>query len=214
VTGWTTSTDFPTVNPLQPNKGGLNDAFVAEINSLGSGLVFSTYLGGSADDGGNAIAVDSVGDMYVTGFTNSVDFPTANALQPALAGSQNAFVTKITSCSAPPVVTVSANPTTLWPPNGKMVTVTVSGTITDACSIVNVSTAAYSVADEYGEVQPSGPVSLGTGGNYSFAIPLQASRLGTDKNGRTYTITVSAKDNAGNLGSASTVVAVPHDQGH
>jgi hypothetical protein len=113
-----------------------------------------------------------------------------------------------------PTITISASPTTLWPPNGKTVPVTVSGTIVDTDSGVNPSTAAYSVADEYGEVQPSGPITLGAGGTYSFAIPLQASRSGTDKNGRTYTITVSAKDNAGNLGSTSTVVAVPHDQGH
>ena len=63
-------------------------------------------------------------------------------------------------------------------------------------------------------VQPSGPVSLGSGGSYSFTVSLQASRNGNDKDGRHYTITVSAKDLAGNLGSAATIVTVPHDQGH
>src|SRR5271157_348756 len=114
----------------------------------------------------------------------------------------------------PPVVSVSANPSSIWPPNGKMVPVTVSGAITDSLSGVDPSTAAFNVVDEYGQIQPSGSVSLGAGGSYSFTVALQASRNGNDKDGRQYTITVSAKDLAGNLGSAATVVTVPHDQGH
>ncbi len=114
----------------------------------------------------------------------------------------------------PPAVSVSANPSSLWPPNGKMVPVTVSGAITDSLSGVDPSTAAFAVVDEYGSVQPSGPVSLGSGGSYSFTVSLQASRNGNDKDGRHYTITVSAKDFADNLGSAATIVTVPHDQGH
>jgi hypothetical protein len=114
------------------------------------------------------------------------------------------------------VITVLANPTTLWPPNGKMVPVTVSGTMTDhesGGSGVNPSTAAYAVTDEYGQVQPSGSVPLGSDGSYSFAIQLQASRHGNDTDGRQYIITVTAQDNAGNTGSAATGVTVPHDQG-
>jgi len=114
----------------------------------------------------------------------------------------------------PPAVSVSANPSTLWPPNGKMVPVTVSGAITDALSGVDPSTAAFNVVDEYGQVQPHGRVSLCHGGSYSFTVYLQASRNGNDKDGRHYTITVSAKDYAGNPGSGSAVVIVPHDQGH
>ena len=95
-----------------------------------------------------------------------------------------------------------------------MVPVTVSGTIADSLSGVNPSTAAFAVVDEYGAIQPSGPVSLGAGGCYSFTVLLQASRNGNDKDGRQFTITVSAKDFAGNTGSASAVVVVPHDQGH
>ena len=92
-----------------------------------------------------------------------------------------------------------------------MVPVTISGAITDSGSGVNAKTAAYAVRDEYGQVQPSGPMILGLGGSYSTIVSLQASREGSDKNGRQYIITVSAKDNADNLGSASTVVTVPHD---
>jgi hypothetical protein len=95
VTGYASSTNFPTMNPLQPSYGGSGDAFVTEINAEGSALIYSTYLGGSADDQGAGIAVDSLGNAYVTGFTSSSDFPTMNPLQPANLGNTNAFVTEI-----------------------------------------------------------------------------------------------------------------------
>jgi hypothetical protein len=112
----------------------------------------------------------------------------------------------------PPVITISANPTTLWPPDGKMMSVTLSGAITDTGSGLNANSAAYAIIDQYGQVQPTGRLTVDSGGRYSFIVLLQAARAGTDYDGRQYTITVSAKDNAGNLGSASTVVTVPHDQ--
>jgi glycosidase len=113
----------------------------------------------------------------------------------------------------PPMVSILASPNTLWPPSGTMMPVTVSGAITDSLSGVDPGSVTFAVVDAYGAVQPSGPVTLGVGGTYSFTISLQASRNGNDKDGRQYTITVSAKDLAGNVGSASTVVTLPHDQG-
>jgi Bacterial Ig-like domain (group 3)/Beta-propeller repeat len=96
VTGYTTSTNFPTMNPLQPANGGGSDAFVAKINSAGSALVYSTYLGGSGDDFAGGIAVDSAGNAYVTGSTGSTNFPTMNPLQPAFGGGgRDAFVAKL-----------------------------------------------------------------------------------------------------------------------
>src|SRR5262249_40300624 len=77
--------------------------------------------------------------------------------------------------TTPPTTTADATPTPLGPPNGKMVPVTVSGTIVDTGSGVNASTAAYSVLNEYGMVQPSGNIALGSGGSYSFTVLLQAS---------------------------------------
>jgi hypothetical protein len=112
---------------------------------------------------------------------------------------------------APPLITLSPTPNSLWPPNGKMVQVTVSGTITDKVSGVNTSSAVYEVRDEYGIVLPRGAITLGSGGAYSFNVGLQASRLGTDLNGRRYTVRVIAKDNAGNRASKTGVVIVPHD---
>ncbi len=96
VTGFTQSTDFPTQDPLQPAlSGGFADAFVAKLNRTGSKLVYTTYLGGTGDDFGRGIAVDPSGHAYVTGDTNSTDFPTQDPLQPASGGDFDAFVTKI-----------------------------------------------------------------------------------------------------------------------
>lgn len=101
VTGYTQG-DFPTVNALQPNFSGVlaPDAFVSKINTAGSALIYSTYLGGSDYDAALAIAVDSSGNAYVTGETNSSDFPAINPLQPcfgtALGGSLfDVFIAKI-----------------------------------------------------------------------------------------------------------------------
>src|SRR5262249_35976912 len=95
VTGLTTSSNFPTANPLQPAFGGLSDAFVAKLNASGTALVYATYLGGSDNEDGLGIAVDIAGNAYVTGITYSSNFPTANPLQPAYGGNVDAFVAKI-----------------------------------------------------------------------------------------------------------------------
>jgi hypothetical protein len=93
VTGWTFSTDFPTVNPYQTDQGGV-DAFVTKLSPSGSSLVYSTYLGGSSHENGWAIAVDDSGSAYVTGATLSTDFPTLNPFQ-ADQPDWDVFVTKL-----------------------------------------------------------------------------------------------------------------------
>jgi len=104
VTGWTTASDFPTTaGALQPAlAAGSNnyDAFVTELNSTGSALVYSTFLGGTGNDFGNGIAVDASGESYVTGSTQSTNFPTANALQPANGGGGDAFVAKLSAAGS------------------------------------------------------------------------------------------------------------------
>ncbi|MBI3300513.1 MAG: SBBP repeat-containing protein, partial [Deltaproteobacteria bacterium] len=78
VTGGTTSTNFPTVSPLQATNGGGADAFVTKLNPAGSALIYSTYLGGSGDDDSFGLAIDASGNAYVTGNTASTNFPTTS----------------------------------------------------------------------------------------------------------------------------------------
>lgn len=100
VTGNTISNDFPTVvNAFQTQIGDTQngDAFVTKLNSSGSSLSYSTYLGGSSSDSGAGIAVDTSGNAYITGITNSTNFPTANPIQAASNLNFDAFVTKLNS---------------------------------------------------------------------------------------------------------------------
>ena len=95
LTGQTSSTNFPVQAGYQASNAGGQDGFVAELSPTG-GLVFSTYLGGSGDEGGNGIALDSSGAIYVAGETSSSDFPAVGAMQPAFGGgSGDIFVTKL-----------------------------------------------------------------------------------------------------------------------
>jgi hypothetical protein len=97
ITGDTFSSDFPTTpGAFQTISDGSQNAFVVKLNSSGSALVYSTYLGGSDDDEGDGLAVDASGNAYVTGGTWSSDFPTTpGAFQTTLKGLENAFVTKL-----------------------------------------------------------------------------------------------------------------------
>ena len=95
VAGVTSSPNFPLWNPIQPQLEGSTDAFVVEMNAAG-GLLFSTYMGGSGVDVGNAIALDPSGSIYVAGYTYSTDFPvTSGAVQTANAGECDAFLFKL-----------------------------------------------------------------------------------------------------------------------
>jgi hypothetical protein len=119
VAGGTFSSDFPTAHPLQPSAGGPadfpQDAFVSKISADGSTLLYSTYLGGKNTDVANAIAVDDSGDAYVTGTTNSPDFPVTPGAWTTICGGDgvcgaslnlngflvfNAFVTKLNAAGS------------------------------------------------------------------------------------------------------------------
>src|SRR5207249_2011420 len=139
VAGYTQSADFPTFNAFQPSLKQHTctnpstgetyqcgeDAFVAELNATGDALYYSSFLGGSGNDFAYGIRVDSSGNAYVAGTTDSTDFPTANAYQATLAGQQDAFITKISAASGPagiPFRILSFTPTT--GPVGTSVTIT------------------------------------------------------------------------------------------
>ena len=112
VSGGTSSTDFPTVNPTQGTNGGGIDAFVAQFNATGSALLYSTYLGGSGSDVALSIAVDSDGSMYLTGRTTSTNFVTLSPAQGTNGGGQDGFITKISDPPTPtPTPTATPTPT-------------------------------------------------------------------------------------------------------
>lgn len=82
VTGYTYGNDFPTEQPLQPRPGGglcgdfaCPDMFVLKLNAAGTAVLYSTYLGGNGDDQATGIAVDAAGNAYITGASDSNDFP-------------------------------------------------------------------------------------------------------------------------------------------
>ena len=95
VAGCTSSTNFPVLNALQPTNGGSYDAFITELAPGGSNLVFSTYLGGKDVDSANGIVLDTNNSPVITGYTQSSNFPTANAFQSAYGGNGDAFVAKL-----------------------------------------------------------------------------------------------------------------------
>ncbi len=107
--------------------------------------------------------------------------------------------------TAAPIVTAAANPSTA-PKRPQPVTVTVSGSITDAVS--GVSSASFNVIDEYGVAQPSGSVTVQANGTYSFTLALPATKQGSDKNGHLYTIVVTGVDQAGNSTTATTTLTI------
>jgi len=108
ITGQTNSTYFPTKGSIQgPNGGSPNphsltyDAFVTKLNPAGNALVYSTYLGGQNNDYGRGIAVGGQGAAYVTGYTNSTNFPVRNATQSSVSGSAyDAFVVKVNAAGS------------------------------------------------------------------------------------------------------------------
>lgn len=97
--GYTSSSSFPTMNPIMTYQGG-GDVFVLELNNAGDTLVYSTYLGGSGLDYADGIAVDSKGNTLVGGATTSGNFPAVNAAQPNLAGGYNPWAAKIAAGGA------------------------------------------------------------------------------------------------------------------
>jgi hypothetical protein len=96
VTGWTDSTNFPvTADAIQPALAGKSDAFLAVLNSAGTGLVYATYLGGEQEDFASSLALDATGNVYLGGHTQSGNFlPKVTPQRLGPGGWQNAFVAK------------------------------------------------------------------------------------------------------------------------
>jgi hypothetical protein len=101
LAGYTYAADFPTTSgAAQPGYDADTDGFVTKVNSNGTAVVYSTYLGGSSYDYLRGIAVDSNGATWVTGYTQSADFPVLNPYQGTLAGTQSAVLARLSPSGA------------------------------------------------------------------------------------------------------------------
>lgn len=132
LAGATFSTDFPITKPVQDKNKGMNDVFVSVLNSDGSSFIYSTYLGGKAQDVSLGMAVNKDGTVYLTGLSISGDFPVSSAFQKSSGGNSDAFITKITNELTPPTPdfsititpssqTISAGNTTSFTINSKAI---------------------------------------------------------------------------------------------
>lgn len=147
VVSQTDSTDFPQVNQIQPlgYGGGPHDGAITEVNATGTAFLFSSYLGGSGDDIARGLAVDTTGNMYIAGRTNSTNFPiTAGAFQTMCGtdgtcnnGFLDAFVLRI-SPSADLAVTNSA-PSTVTSGSTLTYTITATNNGPDTALIVSLT---------------------------------------------------------------------------
>jgi hypothetical protein len=156
-----------------------------------------------ASNGGKA----TIGIRNAAGLTDNRQLPWSYSAPVVTDSSALIFIGDRT----PPVITAVPNPSMIWPPTGKDVTVVVSGQITDESGI-NPTSPHYAVTDSYGQVSLSGAVVPAADGSYSFTILLPASRQDADQIGRIFSVVVSASDTAGNSSSTTALVTVPHDQ--
>ncbi|HEX7181458.1 MAG TPA: SBBP repeat-containing protein [Thermoanaerobaculia bacterium] len=223
VAGATDSTDFPLRNPVQaecaPAVGSLGrcvtDAFITELRPDGSGLLFSTFLGGSVGapggydpiDAAVGIAVDPRGSAYVTGVTTSVDFPTVDAFQPSYGGgAQDAFVVRLSQNRPPLCTSASASPSVLWPPNGKLRPIAIRG-VTDPDGD-RVSITITSIRQDEPLSRRGSPDGSGVG---TSTAQVRGDRKGSG-DGRVYHLGFTASDGQGGSCTGEVTVCVPHDQ--
>jgi len=142
VYGYTSSTDFPLKNSLQPFRGGgvlMDDLFITKLVPSGSTLVYSTLLGGSRNENAERMALDAAGTAYVVGNTTSADFPVVKAYQPQPGGGADGILAKI-SDNTP----VAASP--LTPSPGRLLFRYVQGQAVPAAQAITVAGGPFTVA--------------------------------------------------------------------
>jgi len=107
VTGGTSSPKFPLMNPIQATHAGgtywASDAFVSKLSLSGDSLIYSTFLGGYCDDWSSRIKVDNNGNAFISGRTESANFPTADPYQEMNAGGMDGFVAKLAPEGSPAI---------------------------------------------------------------------------------------------------------------
>ena len=188
--------------------GLYGDAFVAVFSADGA-LLSSTYVGGSRRDHGLGIAVTRAGTVNVVGSTRSHDWPTtANAVQPAYGGGYSDGFAMRLQCVAP-VVTLSpvhVAPAVLWPPDHRMVPVSVDYEVLGACGPVTCSV--HATSDEPPDLTGDGSTEPDWQPIDASHVSLRAERSG-NRTGRTYSVTVTCTDETGRVGTSGAKVMVP-----
>lgn len=173
VTGSTVSSDFPVLNAFQATLNGTSDLFVTKFNPSGSGMMFSSYFGGSSTEGtggSGAIAVDGSQNIYVTSDTESSDLYTStNAYQPTLRGLANIFVTEFSPAGAVLYSTYF----------GGSVTDTSTAVVVDAASVIYV--AGYTTSPDFPVLNecPTLPAAYSGSPSDAFALKLDPSQSTT-----------------------------------
>jgi uncharacterized repeat protein (TIGR01451 family) len=212
LTGFTSSTNLPTVSPLQLNNGGAFDAFVAKLNLAGNAVLYSTYLGGSANENfvaavtsTNPLAVDS-SNAYVTGFTSSANFPAQSPLQSSKAVGQDAFIAKIADVTPAADFSLSIVPAARTVNPGDATNYTITATPVGGFT----GTISFSVSGASNDATTSfSPASISITDASAKSSTLTVTTTGATPPG-TYSLTVTAT--SGNLqhsGAAQLVVAGP-----
>ncbi len=198
VTGTTSSTDFPTTTgAFQTIYGGNGDGFVTKLNPTGTALVYSTYLGGTGEDVGLGIAVDTAGNAYVTGGTSSTNFPTTpGAYQTSFGGGEDAFVAKFAfEVQTTTALTTSASPSTY----GESVTFT--ATISDTAGGVPTGSVEF-----YDGTTDLGPGSILSGSGNSATSTFATSTLAAGVHSSISAIYTPTGNFVGSSGSLSQTV--------
>jgi hypothetical protein len=193
VAGYTSSSNFPTANPVQSTYGGNQDGFLSRVTPTGCGLLFSTFMGGKTTDAVNGVAVDSTGDSFLVGSTLSNDFPTQKPFQAMTGGNNDAFLAKVASATAPAVCVSPASlnfaaetATTTSEP----MTVTLTNDGSDTLDITTIAS-----SGPYAETNTCGS-SISAGANCTISVtfsPASAGNLGGS---------VTVTDNAAGLSGA------------
>ncbi len=193
VVGRSGSSDFPVESPIQGHgtyAGGNDDAFVAKVSASGAALSYSTYLGGAGDDTCSGIAVDVSGNAYVTGYTDSSDFPTQSPINGSNGGGEDAFVAKLTTdTTSPDVTSVAPTDGSIDVPVNSAVMVEFS----EAMNHETIDSATFTVSGPGGNI--SGTISYDPGTMKAAFTPssnLEGLSL------YTATVTSGVKDLAGN----------------
>jgi hypothetical protein len=195
VTGSTNSTDFPTTSGAFQTAfaggGGEGDVFVTRLDAAGASLIYSTYLGGSSEEQGGGIALDSAGSAYLTGRTQSIDFPTATPVQGSNSGGSDIYAAKLDAAGSALIYSTYLGGSSFDAGNG--ITVDVLGNAYLACASFSADAAVVN------------PVQISNGGgedayivtlNVAGTAILFSSYLGGSGNDFAYDIAV---DNAGGI---------------